>query len=258
MPLDNGWIKLERQIINWRWFKDGNTFHLFLYLLLKANITDADFENITIKRGQLVTSRKRLANALGLSERNIRTSLNHLKSTNEVTIRATPKFTIITIVNYDLYQSTDQQTDQRPTNYRPQYKKDKKEKDYIMSSCADSESRFDYQKVVDSYNKICVSLPKVKKITDSRRKQIKRAKKEIDSIGESFESLFRAVEANDFYSGRDGKWKGCSFDWVIKSGNIIKIFEKAERRGNENYIIPLQGDEGGYIKLKSKTNILEN
>ena len=97
--------------------------------MLKANYCEREFENITVKRGQLVTSRKQLADETGISEQSIRTALVHLKSTNEITTRATSKFTIITIVNYEEWQSTtnistnDQPTtNQQSTNDQPQCK----------------------------------------------------------------------------------------------------------------------------------------
>jgi len=46
-----------------------------------------------------------LSKALGISIQSIRTSLNKLKSTNEITIKSTNKYSLITIVRYDDYQS---------------------------------------------------------------------------------------------------------------------------------------------------------
>ncbi|MBQ8057075.1 MAG: hypothetical protein IJ275_01930, partial [Ruminococcus sp.] len=87
--------------------------------------------------GQLVTGRKKLSEALKMSEREVRTALNHLKSTNDITIRTTSKYSIITIVNYEELQvSTNSLTinqptsNQQSTSKRPQYNKDKKYKKY--------------------------------------------------------------------------------------------------------------------------------
>ena len=33
----SGWIKIHRQILEWEWYSDTNTFRVFLHLLLKAN-----------------------------------------------------------------------------------------------------------------------------------------------------------------------------------------------------------------------------
>ena len=128
-------IKLNRKILKWRWYQDANTFRVFVHLLLTANITDHDFKTIKIKRGQLVTSRKSLSDQLGISQQSVRTAINHLISTNEITSSTTSKYTIITINNYNDYQKvtkllTNNQpaTNQQLTNNQPQYKNVKNEK----------------------------------------------------------------------------------------------------------------------------------
>jgi hypothetical protein len=118
-----GWIKLHRKITKWEWYDDGNTFRLFMHLLLMANHQDGSWHGISIKRGQHLTGRKKLAKALKLGERSIRTSLNNLKSTNEVTIQTTNRYSIITVVNYNAYNDKDidddQPSDQPAANNRP-------------------------------------------------------------------------------------------------------------------------------------------
>ncbi len=92
-----------------------------------ANHKEQKWQNITIQRGQLITGRVKLHEITGLSERTIRTCINRLKSTNELTIKTTSKFSIITICNYDKYnnskipkdQQIDQQIDQQTTSNRP-------------------------------------------------------------------------------------------------------------------------------------------
>lgn len=104
MEKNETFIKLNRKILNWGWYKDVNTFKLFIHLLLKANFKDSMFMGQTIKRGQLVTSLSKLAGQSGLTIKSVRTALFHLKTTKEVAISTTPKFSIITIVNYEKYQ----------------------------------------------------------------------------------------------------------------------------------------------------------
>lgn len=117
----SGWIKLHRDLLEWEWYNDANTCRLFIHLLLKANHQDKHWQGLVIKRGQLVTSRGNLSNDAGLSEMQIRVSLNKLKVTREITIQTTSRFTIITICNYDTYQSSDDddnQPDNQPDNQR--------------------------------------------------------------------------------------------------------------------------------------------
>lgn len=77
---------------------------LFFHLILKANVEDHGFENITIHRGELATSYPSLSEELGLSIKSLRTALNHLKWTGEVAVKTYPKFSVISIVCYDKYQ----------------------------------------------------------------------------------------------------------------------------------------------------------
>lgn len=133
--IKTGYIKTHRSILDWRWYTNSNTFRLFFHLVLTANYEPKNFETITVQRGQRIASVQKLAEELKISVRSVRTALNHLKSTNEVTIQTTPKYSIITIKNYDMYQSATnaltndrQTTDKQTTNYRQQWNKDKKEK----------------------------------------------------------------------------------------------------------------------------------
>ena len=115
-----GWIKIHRKILDWEWYNDMNTKILFLHLLLTANHEDKKWRGHNILRGQKITSREHLAEETGLSVQQVRTSLNKLKSTNEITIKTTNKNTLITIEKYNDYQinerENNQQSNQRSNN----------------------------------------------------------------------------------------------------------------------------------------------
>jgi len=126
-----GWIKLHRQIVEWEWYTDANTFRVFMHLLLNANHKEKRYKGILIKKGQLLTGRKSLALALDLSERQVRTALTKLKKSGEIDQEKARKTTksgsVITICNYASYQSektksdqhNDQHNDQEATSKRP-------------------------------------------------------------------------------------------------------------------------------------------
>ena len=98
------YIKLFRKIMDWCWYKDSNTKAVFLHLLLNANITDKPYRNDLIRRGEMVTSFRHLAKDLNLSERAVRTAVEHLEKTGEVTHRSTRNYTVFSVVNFDPYQ----------------------------------------------------------------------------------------------------------------------------------------------------------
>ena len=108
-----GWIKLHRKLLTWQWFTNGNTLRLFIYLILAANHKKGKWQGVDIKPGQIVTGIHQLSIKTGLTERQTRTSLNHLKSTGELAIKTTNKNSIITICNYESYQSLEIKNDKQ-------------------------------------------------------------------------------------------------------------------------------------------------
>jgi len=110
------WIKIHKKITEWEWYSDTNTFSLFIHCLLLANRENKKWRWIEIPRGSFIMSLSHLANDTGMSVQNVRTSLLHLKSTNEITYKSTNKFSMITVVWYDKYQSNNWELTNKPTN----------------------------------------------------------------------------------------------------------------------------------------------
>ena len=104
--------------------------------------------------------------------------------------------------------------------------KESKEKKNNMSTCVDARNAFDYQSVVNSFNSICVSLPKVQKLTDDRKKKIKSLQHLLGDI--TIDDYFKRVENSDFLTGGTGNWNGCTFDWIIE-GNYDSKQQQTSR-----------------------------
>ena len=111
---EGNYIKLNRKILEWGWYTDTNTFKLFLHLLLSANYKDGEFLGIQIKRGQALKSISKLSFETGLTVQNIRTAINHLKSTGEITCNPTKYGQLITVEKYALYQSNEYVSNTQP------------------------------------------------------------------------------------------------------------------------------------------------
>lgn len=118
----------------------------------------------------------------------------------------------------------------KPTRYQKELEEFKaksslSEKVYTecIQNVSEVKNTIDYDKVIDMYNAICVSLPKVTKITEARKKAIK-ARLDTYSL-EDFERLFTIAESSSFLKGaKDGKWKA-NFDWLIKSDKMKNVLE---------------------------------
>lgn len=118
--MDGNYIKLSRGLLEWEWYTDINTTRLFIHMLLKANWKDGNFKGTTVPRGSFVSSIGKLSSEIGLTEREIRTAISHLKMTGEVTSKTANRFTVFTVVKYDLYQTNDKQNvSQEPVKRQP-------------------------------------------------------------------------------------------------------------------------------------------
>ncbi len=115
-----------------------------------------------------------------------------------------------------------------PDKMRGNSLKEKKQKEikrneieHIHTSASASAS-VNHQAIINSFNRICTDLPKVRDLTETRRRTIRKAAERLGSGG--FESFFKQVHCSDFLCGRSGQWK-CSFDWILKPENMTKIRE---------------------------------
>jgi hypothetical protein len=135
-----GWIKLHRKFQKWEWYSNSDMVHLFIHLLITATHKDGKWKGQEIKRGQTVAGISSLHKKTGISVQTLRTCINRLKLTGEITVKSTNKYSIITICNYDDYQFKDDPSNnqintqtnnqltnnQQTTNYIQEYKEDKK------------------------------------------------------------------------------------------------------------------------------------
>lgn len=127
-----GWIKLHRKFLKWEWYDDQNVFRLFMHLLLTANYETSKYRGYKVDPGQVIIGFHVLSERTGLSISQIRTALNKLKSTEEITIKTTNKFSIVTIACWDEYQASDKQianqsqTDDKPIATSKEGKKKRK------------------------------------------------------------------------------------------------------------------------------------
>lgn len=219
---NNGFIKLHRSILEWEWYDDPNTMRVFIHLLLNAQWEDSRYHGYEVPKGSLVIGRKKLAEELGITERAVRTALNHLKSTNEVTIKVTNQFSVVTIVNWAKFQGrddendqqNDQRSDQRVTNERPTTDHIKEYKNIRNK---------EYDIVQNLYNELCFNLNRCKTLTKPRAELI-------SIILESFtmddiRDVFTKANNNSWLTGgNDKKWKA-DFDWVMDINNFVRIQE---------------------------------
>lgn len=100
-----GYVKVSRKMLESDLIHEPVTFTVFMYLLLSANYREGEYNGQQIHRGEAVVSYPRIASATGVTERQARTALSKLVKSGRVSVRRYPKFSVVTLLNYDKYQS---------------------------------------------------------------------------------------------------------------------------------------------------------
>ena len=107
------------------------------------------------------------------------------------------------------------------SNATEEDKEKEKEEDKELRTKGRGES--DYQLIADMYNEICISFPRLKALSDARKKAIK-ARLNTYSI-EDFRLAFEKAEASPFLKGANDRNWTATFDWLIKDSNMAKVLD---------------------------------
>lgn len=184
-----------------------------------------------VPRGSFVTSYQNLATETGLSVRNVRTALEHLKSTGEVTVSRQAKFSVVTIKNYCQYQSGDTVTDNQVTVNRQttdsqvttieEKKEVKKKKENIMCEA----------------NELFERLWKLYPCKKGKGQVSDAQKKRLLAVGEP--ALVKAIERYSSELQKDADWR--------KPQNGSTFF-------NSGYLDYLDGNFSPDKKVQSKSS----
>ena len=127
----DGWLKLYRSILDSAVFQDAEILKVWIWLLCNVAFEQHDTicygKVIHLKPGQIATGRKKIAQCTDLNENKVYRALTALKSLGNIEIKATNKYSIITVVNWDKYQEengkrtpSEQQTNSKTTTEEQQ------------------------------------------------------------------------------------------------------------------------------------------
>lgn len=93
-----------------------------------------------------------------------------------------------------------------------------------QSSPSSTSNKVQYKEIADLYNQYCTSFPKLKSLSEARKKAIK-ARLNSGYDLDDFEKLFKLAEESSFLKGKnDRNWRA-TFDWLIKDSNMAKVLD---------------------------------
>ena len=111
-----GWIKLHRALADHHVASDPASLAVWIHLLMMANHAPTrrqiNGRVLTLEAGQLITSRKSLAEKTGVQESKVERILSMLKTGHQIEQQGASKFRVISILNWEQYQSGEQQFEQ--------------------------------------------------------------------------------------------------------------------------------------------------
>lgn len=215
----DGFIKLYKKIENWQWYKDSTTLHLFIDLLLDANYEDSKVGFEIIKRGQCLTSLKRMHERTGLTIKQIRTALDKLEKSGEIGKQTTNRNSIITINKYNDYQEKGKQTaSKRQTKGNiKEYKEYQEEKEYIKESISKDILKKSFLKP---------TLQEIKNYCNERNNDV------------DAERFYNFYESKGWMVGKNKMkdWKACVRTWEKKNNdNLPEWFNDEPMRKEIDY-----------------------
>ena len=130
--MSNGWIKLHRSTLKNPFMFDADVLGTWVYILLNVSYQpeDAVFEGkrITLQPGQGIFKFTEMAHILGVTKTKMYRVIGLLESEKQIEKQSSPRNTLVTVVNWQKYQSAEKQIEnqtgnKRETNGKPTYYK---------------------------------------------------------------------------------------------------------------------------------------
>jgi hypothetical protein len=120
------WIKLHRSVMESYSFANPIAFKIWVWMLLKANYKDSFIPlkigrgstTIKLKRGQFIFGRFKAEEELGIDGSVIYRQVKKFEELEQIIIESNSQYSIITICNFDNYQSIKDNTEQPKNNQR--------------------------------------------------------------------------------------------------------------------------------------------
>lgn len=155
-------------------YNDSDAFRLFVHLLFKASFEDrTDYfagQPIQLKKGQLITGRKKLSEETGLSEQVVRRCLDMLTKLQKINQQTTKQGSLISIT-YDIFE--EKATNEQPTNNQQTTTIKELKKERIKENRNNNIAKLDFEvetvehELVDFIRQNCPRVAKMKKPMNS-------------------------------------------------------------------------------------------
>lgn len=272
--MHRGYIKLWRKLLDSGLMQNAEVFTFFAWSLMKASHKPykhlVGTQMVELEPGQFVTGIHAAAKELKTTPRKIRTALVTLENLQILTRKATNKFSIVSIVNWHIYQpeetENDKQNDKQATSKRQagdnkqegRELKNKRTKEPKPSLSSGDAPRFTAQDLFDLWNQNKAEMqPNAVKLTPSRRTHANARFKEEPSR-EYWIGIIDTLANSPFCCGdNDRGWKA-DFDFMLKPNTHVKATEGTYNHQQPTHTTPKATRSSGVMAALELAEELEH
>jgi hypothetical protein len=115
-----GYIKLHRKLLDSSTFDNPNLLKVFVWCLLKASHQDRDqvvgLQHILLSPGQFIYGRVKAGEELHMNPSSVYKYIQFLKSAGNLNIKSNNKFSVVSVANWELYQSESEESNIKSNN----------------------------------------------------------------------------------------------------------------------------------------------
>lgn len=169
-------IKLDRNILRWMWYNNGNVFRVFVHLLLIAGAETRVVGTHLLARGDVLTSLESMQQRLNMSKQEVRTALSTLKKTGEITQFKVGRNVVYHIANYDRYQGKSTRSQHELNTILTRFATRFSEPSNVGGDCVSDVSKESKQH--DLQHELNTNLTRLERENEKETEKEKRTKKE--------------------------------------------------------------------------------
>lgn len=243
----SSWVKLSRKLATSAIAAKPEYLAVWVHLLMAASYKEGEIlvgrQVVRLKPGQLVFGRQKFSEKTGVSEAIVRSALQVLKSLQQITIKSETKFSVITITNWQFYQSEKPTNDQQRTSNEPATNHNKEiqelqEEDLEhLSSGDDGKSarvrkrdETPYEQFLETYQGLCAGHFKPAEVLNLKRKTaIRRAWNFKARNSHPFrkdgflETYLNKCLTNKFWSGENPSGWKADIEYVFREKTMTDV-----------------------------------
>ena len=206
-----GWVKIHRKLLYSSIFSSDNGLRVWIWCLLRANHEECDIfiglQKVHLMPGQFIFGRESAGEFLDMSPSTVRNWMDILQEDSKIDIKPTNKYSVISINNWEEYQTNDIKLDNKITTDKQQNNTDKNDKNIITNKVYGNE---DINSIITELSKLTPTGQLDDTVTNNRRRAHNLIQKYgVDHVLETI----KAIPNNSFW-----------YDKVTSVGLLLKHY----------------------------------